>query len=204
MPNRNVFFLALILAVGLSVWNLTGLGGTPPVEPFHYSSQVGIVDQDGNGKPCLEIRNAKLKPGTRVTVVVMDIGPDRQTLAEAEILEQPCYDKRPSGWGKGTRYAMRSVHGKLEHHLGFGIVGAKEKLKTSGNVVVADMDEDGKTERFSLCTSNEGLHLHIWSGEPYIGIRLWHAYYYLGYEVMPNCPEFPSKSPVFLKEPHFP
>jgi hypothetical protein len=37
------------------------------------------------------------------------------------------------------------------------------------------------------CASSEGLHLTIWSGQPLESRRLWHAYYYLGYDVEPSC-----------------
>jgi hypothetical protein len=37
------------------------------------------------------------------------------------------------------------------------------------------------------CTSSEGLHLTLWAGEPLKGRRLWHTYYYLGYDVESTC-----------------
>jgi len=39
------------------------------------------------------------------------------------------------------------------------------------------------------CTSHEGLHLTVWSGTPLESRRLWHEYYYLGYDVEPSCGE---------------
>jgi hypothetical protein len=37
------------------------------------------------------------------------------------------------------------------------------------------------------CASSEGLHLTGWSGIPLRSERLWHQYYYLGYDVEPDC-----------------
>jgi hypothetical protein len=37
------------------------------------------------------------------------------------------------------------------------------------------------------CASSEGLHLTVWSGTPLRSERLWHRYWYLGYDVEPDC-----------------
>ncbi|MCI0689673.1 MAG: hypothetical protein L0Y54_20920 [Sporichthyaceae bacterium] len=43
--------------------------------------------------------------------------------------------------------------------------------------------------QFRACTSSEGLHLTAWSGTPLQSTRIWHRYYYLGYDVEPSCVE---------------
>jgi hypothetical protein len=60
-------------------------------------------------------------------------------------------------------------------------------LKGSPRGIEGDIDGDGTAERLRVCTSNEGLHLTIWSGEPLVGPRRWHRYLYLGYDVEPSC-----------------
>lgn len=42
-------------------------------------------------------------------------------------------------------------------------------------------------EQFRICTSHEGLHLTVWTGRALLGIRRWHQYYSLGYDVSPSC-----------------
>jgi hypothetical protein len=37
--------------------------------------------------------------------------------------------------------------------------------------------------------SYEGLHLAVWAGTPLTSQRLWHQFYYLGYDVEPSCDE---------------
>jgi hypothetical protein len=39
--------------------------------------------------------------------------------------------------------------------------------------------------RFRECASSEGLHLSAWRGNR----RTWHEYWYLGFDVEPNCSE---------------
>lgn len=48
-----------------------------------------------------------------------------------------------------------------------------------------DLDGDGAPERFRICASREGLHFLVESGERVA----WHAYYHLGLEVEPDCPD---------------
>nr|ART40845.1 L810 [uncultured bacterium] len=42
---------------------------------------------------------------------------------------------------------------------------------------------------FSACASTEGVHLNVWMGKAHTGKKLWHRYYYLGYDVEPTCTE---------------
>jgi hypothetical protein len=37
------------------------------------------------------------------------------------------------------------------------------------------------------CTSIEGLRLTVWADTPLKSDRLWHQYFYLGYDVEPSC-----------------
>ncbi|MEN8374789.1 MAG: hypothetical protein ABFS34_05015 [Gemmatimonadota bacterium] len=55
--------------------------------------------------------------------------------------------------------------------------------------VSVDFDQDGAPDVFRACTSREGIHLTLWSGRPLVGERLWHSYFFLGYDVHPTCEE---------------
>ena len=41
--------------------------------------------------------------------------------------------------------------------------------------------------RVHECLSSEGVHYTVWEGEPLQSRRLWHEYYYLGYDVDSTC-----------------
>ena len=60
---------------------------------------------------------------------------------------------------------------------------------SGGRRPTVDLDRDGVPERFQSCASTEGLHLALWSGEPFRGVERWTRYYYLEYDLEPNCPE---------------
>jgi hypothetical protein len=66
------------------------------------------------------------------------------------------------------------------------IVG-ESKARSVGGAVSLDVGKQYPNVRVRTCTSSEGLHLTLWSGQPLKGRRLWHAYYYLGYDVEPSC-----------------
>jgi hypothetical protein len=62
----------------------------------------------------------------------------------------------------------------------FAVLGAASATEAG-----IDLDADGRPERFRICTSAEGLNFVVESGEEV----LWHAYYHLGFDVEPDCPE---------------
>ncbi|MDF2764314.1 MAG: hypothetical protein K0S81_1308 [Rhodospirillales bacterium] len=63
----------------------------------------------------------------------------------------------------------------------FAVLDAPEAAPGRG----IDLDGDGTPERFRICTSGEGLHFVVEGGEAV----LWHAYYHLGLDVEPDCPD---------------
>ena len=54
--------------------------------------------------------------------------------------------------------------------------------------MIGDLDSDGIEESFRSCATEE-LHLTVWSDRSLTGIRKWHSYYHLGYDVEPTCTE---------------
>jgi hypothetical protein len=55
--------------------------------------------------------------------------------------------------------------------------------------VHADLNGDGHEDYFTECSTSEGVQFNIWTDAPYKNKALWSAYYYLGYDVEPNCPQ---------------
>lgn len=68
-------------------------------------------------------------------------------------------------------------------------VPGRPPLHRSESGFTAELDGRAPREHFHICASYEGLHLTIWSGLPYKGQRRAHAYFYLGYDVDPTCPD---------------
>jgi hypothetical protein len=92
-------------------------------------------------------------------------------------------------------YSVQVTRGSLQMGSpAFAIANSNRPLRPTEAGVTADLEGDGQMEYFRACTSTEGLHLTIWKGQPLRGARKWHYYYYLGYDVTPDCTEKETKA----------
>jgi hypothetical protein len=150
----------------------------PPVLPL--DQRVGWV----NGS-CLAIMNTTLRASDAITLVALD---DKPTVLAGRIVGAttspnicaPLLPDRRRSNDKWSFYEVR-VDGKAD--LGIAVIG-KEKSIDNG----IDLTGDGKPERFTQCSTAEGVSFRVWNGTPYQGTPLWTGYYYLGYDVVATCP----------------
>jgi hypothetical protein len=175
-------------AVLLAVFSAACVGPHAPSAAFDYRSQVGIALLKA-GSPCLDIRNARLAPGDRVRFVTASTP---QAIGDAEVAgrtNEPCAPADP-GAAESDHYTLKVVSGSLVKGApAFALVNALGALTARADGVEGDIDGDGQPESFRFCTSAEGVHLSVWTGRPLEGRRRWHHYYYLGFDVTPDCTE---------------
>lgn len=167
---------------------------TPGSKKEIASSKLGNVEA-GNKCVRLFIENANLRVGDKVQVVF----PEKplQKVSEAEIIKfSECKDEYfgdlvpDSRKSKLKEYRLKLlVEGDINRGFGIGLVNADTKVKILDDSAIIDLNDDGTDEYFRECTSNEGIHLTVWTGRPLLGKRIWHSYYYLGYDTEPNCTE---------------
>ena len=163
-----------------------------PVRPaFSYSANVGLLTGKG-GHDCLYIANAGLSPGQRVQFVT---AATPQTAGEAEIVGKAGDTCKDSTQGGGmTPYSFKITQGALPKGApAIAIANLSRPLTPGDRGAIGDLEGDGQREYFRTCTSTEGLHLTIWKGKPLEGSRRWHYYYYLGYDVTPDCTDSETK-----------
>lgn len=159
-------------------------------QTFDFNSHVGVVDVNERGNACLIISNGGISNGTPVSIIVLS---KRQSIIRGRVKEklgQSCsanpdvpdasfyslqFDASENAFTSAQRQAA-----------GIAVLSSKRIIVQQGKASV-DLDNDGRREFFRDCTSNEGLHLTVWSGLPLRGKRRWHFYYYLGYDVVPSC-----------------
>ena len=145
---------------------------------------VGIVNSTADNTVCLAIRNKGLKKGQKLTIIF----PDKpQTTAKATVqrkLTSSCSSEIDVSIGL-TFYRLAMPSQDLPW-IGFGLASAPRATVYKGRAR-ADVAADSRPEFFRSCTSMEGVHLTIWSGKPLKSTRLWHRYYYLGYDTEPSC-----------------
>jgi hypothetical protein len=158
--------------------------------PFDLTRDLGLVGVDSDGGLCLAIADPQLPVGQSLTLV----SPRRQeieTLRVIERLEKPC-------WAGVFARMILGEHGDSHYRLTpparepfaddayMGVLLPESDFTVSQDRVRVDLDGKAPGESFRVCTSNEGLHLTIWSGAPLEGVRLWHRYLYLGFEIEPG------------------
>jgi hypothetical protein len=69
--------------------------------------------------------------------------------------------------------------------VGLVVHGGKKFSNIDNEVLLSTSSE--KQVYFRSCTSSEGVHMSAWLDEPLKGERLWHLYYYLGYDLESTC-----------------
>jgi hypothetical protein len=171
----RIFLLSLIVTTSV----------TAAFAQRSLDSKLGMA-MPSDGKPCLLTRSSSLKQGQRISIIQFDEwnGP-RQRILSGKVGK-----KDPTGCDDfGGEHPMHPYGLSLKSNdvvLGIAIVPSI-RLKRYGKLVRADLNGDGRWERFRICWSSEGAHLTVWSGIPLKSKRLWHAYYYAGYDTEPNC-----------------
>ena len=149
------------------------------------SARLGVVNSEGIGQACLAIPNATLQKGQRMYVVdphkaqrvfAAIVGERQKTSCSSEI----------DVYRTASFYLIRVSKNIDPPFLGIVLVRNRKPSLKRG-IATVDLNDDGKHEYFRTCTSNEGVHLTIWTGKPLIGKRIWHQYYYLGYDTNPTC-----------------
>jgi hypothetical protein len=184
-----VHLLGLLFFLILMSWPITGFA--EGAVDSRLRAKVGAVYRDSQNHLILAIPQSDLGQGTRVVMITV---PDQSLVCCAtinkvspvgpETIQHVIFDN-----AKSTTYDLKMDKEHNDVRFGFGIIDSPGVFSPRAGVVVADLDPDGVRETFRDCTSHEGVHLTIWSGQPLTGSRRWHAYFYLGYETEPSCVE---------------
>jgi hypothetical protein len=143
---------------------------------------------------CLVTSDAALPAGTRVAVITLGT---EQGLAEASVVGpatsgEACVSL--SGERQGTVQAEEGLLYEVTDWssgsatLGIAWIGEPVTIAVTDGRASSDLDADGVDEFFTVCSSSEGLHFGVWRGAPFSGSAVWSGYYYLGYDLEPDCP----------------
>lgn len=193
MPLMSFFRAAIVALLFISA-NITPSFAAS----FDHTTRTGIVYLDKDGTPVLEIPSAKageLEAGTAASTIIIKPG-GAQHLIQAEtagaaVLIPPGEGRlsRDGANNDTARYKLAIVGDDAlpAGAVGLGIVGAADRCQVSDSVVSCELEPGGPPQFFRTCASREGLHFSVWSGKPLDGARRWHAYYYLGYDIEPDC-----------------
>ena len=141
--------------------------GQRPLEQSWYDEHLGVAIRK-SGQACLSVANRSLRQGTDLRVVTTN-PPAASWRARVERKDASCL---PGGDADA---------GLAGYDIAFEGAMPPESFP-----LIASIDQPPGLLLRS-CTSNEGVHFTAWSDAPLTGTRRWHRYYYLGYDVEPNC-----------------
>ncbi len=160
-----------------------------PDKKFDYLSQIGTIELSLDGGGCLTIREGSLKVGAPVSVIHL-ASPQAHTTAVIEKKLIKACSRDPDRDAEDSSYQLK-MPAELDasESIALGIVGFSGAFELRDGLIRADLSGVGIKDSFRDCTSSEGVHLTVWNGEPLKGTRKWHRYFYLGYDVEPNCTE---------------
>jgi hypothetical protein len=170
----------------------------PPTEKT-TSKNSGVFDFEKNigwlHGTCLAIKNGSLQPGTKITLVKFT---EPQSILETVLqgqatAESGCFalfeDRVAMNQKKQRSFYSVTLPESETNIMAIGIVGQDIAISIEDKNAKADLNADGVPEVFSSCQTSEGMKFFVWSAESYQGSPLWSDYYYLGYDMQPNCPE---------------
>lgn len=154
---------------------------------------IGVATASSDGHMCVAMPAPALMPGTTLTLIDLDA---RQSPVVATIVRRvPGCDRLERALIPEPFY-VAEVTTSTTSDSGTVWVAFSGRLKThrlgSGPLMV-QVSAAYPNAQVRSCTSREGLHLTVWSGTPLKSQRLWHVYYYLGYDVEPSCDDLDVK-----------
>jgi hypothetical protein len=167
MRGANVLGLVLALAAG---------GGEPG---------FGVAALSATGA-CLAAPGTPLAEGTAVTLVTPE-KPQSVHRAAVQRRAGSCPALERAGFA-GPYYGIAGAPAADDTSMAVAILGDVH-ADLSDDLVRVTFGTTGEPLTVRSCSSHEGVHLTAWRGRPLEGTRVWHAYWYLGYDVEPSCTE---------------
>ncbi len=143
--------------------------------PADYTPKIGIAVSTPS-RTCMAIHNGNLMNGAVVTLVSA-IAPVTYTPATISgVSQQPC----PITQNVDTTVSNYNltVQGPIQKLTPMIAVLGSPAITINNNIAQADLDQNGKSQSFRACSSDNGIHLSVWSGAPLQGTMLWQAFYY--------------------------
>lgn len=153
------------------------------------AARLGVVRRWRNGCSVLQVAGLEPLPDTPVAVVRFLPGQPQSVVLARVLRSRACFDGS-GGPVQGRVVALELDGAALEPgEAAIGVVDPPQPVDIVDGKAVAELGGDDVPVRFRICTSQEGVHLTVWKGEPLKGPRRWHAYASVGYDTEPTCEE---------------
>jgi hypothetical protein len=151
-------------------------------------ARMFAADQDSSGtRLCFESADLNLPFGTPVTVVHSAFPQYATQGTLGRRSKSPCFPP-PRASADSMEYAVDAPGDTIGRRgVPIVILGKLPQAVMRGDTVTLAVEPGRTPWRFRTCASEEGIHATAWEGVPITSPRQWHAYYYLGYDVEPDC-----------------
>ncbi|MGL4620360.1 hypothetical protein [Chroococcidiopsis sp.] len=137
---------------------------------------------------CLIASATSLNIGSQVNLVLLSVPQKVISGTVMSVSDRQCTEISKPHNISGKYYRLLLPNHRTQLSVpAIGILNSSNQLRRVGLRVVGDLDGDGVEESFRSCATSEGIYLTVWSGQALTGIRKWHSYYYLGFDIEPTC-----------------
>ena len=158
-----------------------------------FETRVGVSQVARDSSVCMTIANDELLPGVEL-ILVSPARPQRLTRARVgERRSRPCTEPGDESGNvdmtNASFYKVEILGDTLDSSVAIAVVGPTPAVSVRGDVLAVDLDGDGREEQFGQCASSEGIHLSITTPGVSAGGRRWHQYFYVPYDLEPDCPD---------------
>jgi len=158
-----------------------------PIAP-NGEARMYVADQDSSlTRLCFDAPDLGMPAGTPVMVVHAAFPQFSTPGRLGSRTKSPCFPP-PRNSPDSMQYSV-DAPGDTIGRRGVPIIvlGKVAPAQMRGDTVTLVIEQAKPPWEFRNCASTEGVHATAWSGKPLSSTRRWHAYYYLGYDVEPDC-----------------
>jgi hypothetical protein len=169
---------------------------SPTPEGFNIHSKIGIADVRSDRPSCLRTKNGDLAEKTPISIIIsLDEPPQRilSAFVEKKLVESCARYASESGDNNpGDNFFYSLILNddggeEIVYDNGIAVIQPERPIQLIKDLAVVDLNDDGKPEYLRRCTGFEGAHYTIWTGKPLKGKRIWHSFYYVDYDTVPDC-----------------
>jgi hypothetical protein len=179
--SKAVFLFALACIVASDAPAAQGTSATSS-DSSAAKPRIGVARSLKGGEGCVAMPGPPLDKGSAVTLIAASPPQSVKVATVAGVTACPVLDKAMIS---GPYYSVRPFDS--EPTVWIAVPGKPSTRSLGPGVVAVRLSAAQPEAQVRTCTSTEGLHLTVWSGAPLRSRRLWHQYFYLGYDVEPSC-----------------
>jgi len=155
---------------------------------------IGVAAASRDGDICAALKAPPLAPGTALTLI--QPAGQQSVLVVTIVRRAPACEPLERAGVPGPYYLVHASSAESEAGTVWVAVSGRLRPRRAGSGgIEVPLSAEYPNARVRSCTSQEGLHLTVWAGIPLTSERLWHHYYYLGYDVDPSCHDRDVRDP---------